>query len=97
MNQPQHLIEAQALKYQAHLIHVTELVARVEQAGELSDAKQLYNALCGIKAERELLLIQIDELKESIHKSCLKNSQHPPHPIRVWEAVANKLDRLVNT
>ncbi|MCF6219413.1 MAG: hypothetical protein L3J62_11545 [Gammaproteobacteria bacterium] len=97
MNLPQHLIEAQALKYQAHLVHVTELVERVEQKGALSDAKQLYDALCGIKEERELLLTQIDTLKDHIHKACLNTSQHPPHPIRVWEAVANKLDGLINT
>ncbi len=96
MSQSQYFIEAQALKYQTHLIHVTELAERVEQKGELSDARQLYDALGCIKEERELLLAQIDSLKYNIHKLCLENGLREPHPIRVWEAVANKLDKLIN-
>ncbi len=96
MNQSEHLLEGKILQYQAHLNHIDKLVERVDREGNLDDAEQLYNALSYIREERELLLALINKLKHNIHTIYLENTRENTHPMIIWEAVANKINGLVN-
>lgn len=95
MNQKEHLIEQHVLRYQARLNHIDELVERVDNGDNLSDAAQLADELTLIRQEREALLNQIDELKRSCTQEWQEETIEQVGPMIIWEAVANKLQKII--
>ena len=96
MNQKEHLIEQHILQYQARLSHIDELVDRVDKGDDLNDAAQLSDELCLIRQEREALLSQIKDLKNSSRQEWQSGSIEEAGPMIIWEAVAKKLQKLIS-
>jgi len=96
MNHKEHLIEQHVLRYQARLSHIDELVERVDRGDNLNDAAQLADELSHIRQEREALLSQINGLKSDYSEAWQQQNIEQSGPMIIWEAVANKLQKLIN-
>ena len=91
-----HLVEQHILQHNAQLKNIDEFLDRVEKVDlskkEMSD---LARELEELKNEREKLLAHIGELKQKTREEWQEDDFNQVGPMVIWEAVAKRLQRLV--
>ena len=86
------LAEQHIRKYDALLRHMDELFEQAE-AGE--ESTETSAELAALRQEREKLLAHIEELKSKVREEWQEESFEEAGPMIVWEAVAKRLEKLV--
>ena len=85
------LIEQHILQYESRLKHIDELLQRAEKA---TDEKQ-EPELTEVKQDREELSGHIEKLKKQPAEYWNKLGLEKAGPMGVWDAVAQRLEKLV--
>lgn len=86
------LAEQHIRKHESLLKHMDELFEQAE-AGE--ESTELRSELAQLRQEREKLLAHIEELKSKVREEWQEESFEEAGPMIVWEAVAKRLEKLV--
>lgn len=87
------LIEQHIREHESRLKHIDELLERAAQAG--GDKAQLSEELSELKQGRDKLTTHIEELKKKPAEQWQKMAFEKAGPMGVWDAVADRLERLV--
>jgi hypothetical protein len=90
------LTEQHIERYQSHLKHIDELLAR-SQTGVAShpDQADIHAQLVKLKAERDRFAQHIDTLKRGSSAEMQNEMIEEAGPMGVWDALAQQLERLV--
>lgn len=90
------LVEQHILQHESRLKHIDELLARAKKVAEQADEETKIRAeLKDAKRDREELADRIQELKEASPEYWQKRALEKAGPMGVWDAVAQRLERLV--
>ena len=90
------LVEQHVLEHEARRKHFDELLARAERGiGSKPEAEELKDELAALRKEREKLLEHIEQLKQKTHEEWQEETIEEVGPMIVWEAVAKRLEALI--
>lgn len=89
------LVESHVRQYNAKMQHIDELVARAEKAAQTQPATWLDQEISEIRREREKLLAHMDALETQMRNDWQESDVSEQGPMMVWEAVAKRLEKLV--
>lgn len=96
MNRREDLVEQHILEYEARLKHIDELFQKVEKRVEQeAEKREVKDELVKLRKEREQFLSDIEELKQASRKEWQENTIEEGGPMIIWEAVAKRLEALL--
>lgn len=96
MPQEEILVEQRVLEYESRLKHFDELLLQAEEGLRgLEDSSRYDGELAALREERTKLLNHIAEIKRHTHEEWQEDTIEEVGPMIVWEAVAKRLESLV--
>lgn len=89
-------IEQTILEHQARLKHFDELLEQAEQGiNTKAETSEFSEELAQLRREREKLLEHIEQLKSQTREEWQESTIEEAGPMIIWEAVAKRLESLV--
>ena len=83
-------------KYEAKLRHIDELFERADKGlAAKGEAPELSNELQALRHDREKLVADIEEIKKETREEWQEETIEEAGPMILWEAVAKRLESLV--
>jgi len=96
MSNKEHLIEQHIREYESRLKHIDELYVRAHEAAEqLDDEHDAHSELKDIKAQRQQMQQQGDEVKSMSLDQWREETVRSAGPMAIWDILAQKLEDFV--
>ena len=83
-------------EYEANLRHIDELFERADKGlASKGEVPELNNELESLRRDREKLLAEIEDIKKETREEWQEETIEGVGPMVLWEAVAKRLESLV--
>lgn len=96
MTNREQLIEQHIREYESRLKHMDEVLARARQGAEhLPEPEEVTAELAELDREREKLVTGIEDLRRRSREEWQHDEIEKAGPMIMWQAVAKRLERLL--